>query len=266
MKFGSVCSGIEAASTAWHPIGWETAYVAEIEPFPAAVLAARFGAGRPVHMPDPDAVEFPEGFDRDNKALAARLRLPAEWNKATFEEQCFLRAFDLRASQASAIKALDGVRWGHAIPNYGDFTRIADERDCPNIDLLIGGTPCQAFSFAGLRLSLADARGNLTLEFVRLVHASKSLRWAVWENVPGVLSTADNAFGCFLGGLVGSDAPVCVPGGGQMARRRYGCRATRPGGVEGSRRSTFRSRPTTPSRVRCLLSCNLRRRSIRGSF
>jgi DNA (cytosine-5)-methyltransferase 1 len=148
MLYGSVCSGIEAASVAWEPLGWHPVYFAEIEPFPSAVLAH--------HWP--------------------------------------------------------------SVPNRGDFTFIAD--DAPAIDVLVGGTPCQAFSLAGLRRSLADARGNLTLQFVRLVHAHASrpnepLRWAVWENVPGVLSTKDNAFGCFLAGLVGGDDPLCVPGGGK---------------------------------------------------
>lgn len=177
MRFGSVCSGIEAASVAWHPLGWQTAYVADIEPFPCAVLADRFGAGRPKYRPD--HIE------------------PETW-----------------------VRTLKGIRWGAAIPNYGDFTRIAEESELPGIRVLVGGTPCQAFSFAGHRLSLADARGNLTLQFVRLVHAhanhpNEPLEWAVWENVPGVLSTEDNAFGCFLGGLVGANDPIHVPGGGR---------------------------------------------------
>lgn len=100
------------------------------------------------------------------------------------------------------------------VPNLGDFTAI-DDRWLQRIQVLIAGTPCQAFSFAGLRKSLEDARGNLTLEFVRKVHAAKSLFCAAWENVPGVLSTDDNAFGCFLGALVGADDPLCVPGGGR---------------------------------------------------
>src|SRR5574344_1846455 len=42
MRYGSVCSGIEAASVAWRPLGWKCAFVSEIEKFPAAVLAERF--------------------------------------------------------------------------------------------------------------------------------------------------------------------------------------------------------------------------------
>lgn len=145
--FVSVCSGIEAASVAWGPLGWRAVAVAEIEKFPSAVLAH--------HYPD--------------------------------------------------------------VPNLGDFTKI-NTRKLGRVDVLCGGTPCQAFSIAGLRNSLADARGNLTLAFVELAHElaglgstdGNGLRNAVWENVPGVLSTKDNAFGCFLGALVGAD-DACVP-------------------------------------------------------
>jgi DNA (cytosine-5)-methyltransferase 1 len=42
MRFGSVCSGIEAASVAWHPLGWRAAFLSEIEPFPCAVLAHHY--------------------------------------------------------------------------------------------------------------------------------------------------------------------------------------------------------------------------------
>ena len=143
MKYLSVCSGIEAASVAWEPLGWEPAAFSEIEPFPSAVLAERF----------PD------------------------------------------------------------VPNLGDMTKY-HEWNIPAIDLLVGGTPCQAFSVAGKRGSLADDRGNLCLTFCRMAdHFSP--RWVLWENVPGVLSTPDNAFGCFLGALCGADAPVIPPGGGR---------------------------------------------------
>ena len=81
MRYGSVCSGIEAASIAWRPLGWHCAFVSEIKRFPSAVLAERF----------PD------------------------------------------------------------VPNLGDFTKIIPGDYEGDIDLLVGGTPCQAFSIAGLR-------------------------------------------------------------------------------------------------------------------
>lgn len=150
LRFLSVCSGIEAASVAWHPLGWKAVAFSEIEKFPSAVLK--------YHYPD--------------------------------------------------------------VPNLGDFTKI-DPHKLGRVDILAGGTPCQAFSVAGLRKSLADARGNLSLEFVRLAHelaANNGLRNVVWENVVGVLRTKDNAFGCFLAGLVGAVTAIEPPRRGKWAR------------------------------------------------
>lgn len=154
MRYGSVCSGIEAASKAWEPLGWSPAWFAEIEPFPSAVLA--------YHWPQ--------------------------------------------------------------VPNLGDMTEIHHgiaSGDIEPPDVLVGGTPCQAFSVAGLRSSLDDARGQLTLHFVGLANAIDNARQSVglppsivvWENVPGVLTTRDNAFGCFLGALAGEDVAIEPPGG-----------------------------------------------------
>ncbi|WP_193157218.1 Dam family site-specific DNA-(adenine-N6)-methyltransferase [Citrobacter cronae] len=148
LSYGSVCSGIEAASIAWEPLGMRPAWFAEIEPFPCAVLAAR----------------WPE------------------------------------------------------ISNLGDMTQIAKAvriGDVKAPDVVVGGTPCQAFSVAGLRNGLSDTRGQLTLSYVELANAIDDKRREsgesetifVWENVPGVLSSKDNAFGCFLAGLGGEDEP-----------------------------------------------------------
>ena len=128
IHYGSICSGIEAASVAWHGLGFAPQWFSEVAPFPSAVLARR----------------FPK------------------------------------------------------VPNRGDFTTI-DDTD--GIDLLVGGTPCQDFSVAGLRAGIAGERGNLTLEYVRLAGRARP-RWLLWENVPGVLSVdGGRAFGAFLGGL-----------------------------------------------------------------
>jgi DNA (cytosine-5)-methyltransferase 1 len=86
------------------------------------------------------------------------------------------------------------------VPLHGDFTSI-QVGDYASIDLLVGGTPCQSFSVAGLRGGMADERGNLALEYLRLADRLRP-RWLVWENVPGVLSSnGGRDFGAFLGGL-----------------------------------------------------------------
>lgn len=153
MIYGSVCSGVEAASLAWEPLGWNPAWFAEIEPFPSAVLAHH---------------------------------------------------------------------WPH-VTNLGDMTKIATavlKGDVVAPDILVGGTPCQAFSVAGAREGLADDRGFLTIKYVELANAIDQKRAAagavpcitVWENVPGVLSSKDNAFGAFLGFLAGEDCELVPPG------------------------------------------------------
>lgn len=92
--------------------------------------------------------------------------------------------------------------------NVGDMTQIdLTDHVIRDIDLLVGGPPCQAFSIAGLRKSLADARGNLTLCYAKMI-VDINPNYAVFENVPGILSTKDNAFGNFLSALVGEDEPL----------------------------------------------------------
>ncbi|TFH85242.1 DNA cytosine methyltransferase [Billgrantia azerbaijanica] len=146
MRYGSVCSGIEAASAAWGPLGWQPAWFSEIEPFPSAVLAHH---------------------------------------------------------------------WPH-VPNLGDMTKLARRVLLGEVfapDVFVGGTPCQAFSVAGMREGLSDERGQLTMKYVELADAIDLVRSRagdpeaviVWENVPGALSDKSNAFGCFLGALAGED-------------------------------------------------------------
>ena len=88
------------------------------------------------------------------------------------------------------------------VPNYGDVTKFKEwPIETGSFDLLIGGSPCQAFSVAGLRKGLEDPRGNLTLTYLSAIDHFKP-KWVIWENVPGVLSI-DNGrvFGTFLGAL-----------------------------------------------------------------
>ena len=130
MRYGSLCSGIEAASVAWEPLGWQPAWFAEIEPFPAAVLKHH---------------------------------------------------------------------WPH-VPNRGDMSKFKEWSNEP-INLLVGGTPCQSFSVAGLRRGLADPRGNLMLTYLAIANQYRP-EWLVWENVPGVLSSnRGRDFAAFLNGL-----------------------------------------------------------------
>ena len=130
MKYLSVCSGIEAATCAWHQLGFDPFAFSEIEKFPSQVLAH--------HYP--------------------------------------------------------------SVPNLGDMTKFEEWQDA-TIDLLVGGTPCQSFSVAGLRKGLADPRGNLMLTYGAIARRYRP-KWLVWENVPGVLSSnGGRDFGTFLGML-----------------------------------------------------------------
>jgi DNA (cytosine-5)-methyltransferase 1 len=167
MRYLSVCSGIEAVSVAWQPLGWEPAMFAEIDPFCCWLLRSRYRASRPQHMPSP--------YDAPDRNEAKR--------------------------RAAAIRNIVSLPVDGDVTNAGDFTKIGAE-NVGAIDLLAGGTPCQSFSVAGKRAGLDDPRGNLTIEFARLADRLRPT-WLVWENVPGVLSIDDGrTFGAFLGMLV----------------------------------------------------------------
>jgi DNA (cytosine-5)-methyltransferase 1 len=131
MNYLSVCSGIEAATVAWHHMGWNPVGFSEIEKFPSQVLAH--------HYPQ--------------------------------------------------------------VTNFGDMTKYKEWNINDTVGLLVGGTPCQSFSVAGLRKGLEDPRGNLALTYVGILDKFRP-KWCVWENVPGVLSSnGGRDFGSFLGAL-----------------------------------------------------------------
>ncbi|HCE7049106.1 TPA: DNA cytosine methyltransferase [Pseudomonas aeruginosa] len=111
-----------------------------------------------------------------------------------------------------------------SVPNHGDMTKLIRRILTGAIEappLAIAGTPCQSFSVAGWREGLTDPRGALTIKFVETIDAIDLVRTrrsepeciAWWENVPGVLSDKENAFGCFLGALVGESEELQPPGG-----------------------------------------------------
>ena len=131
MNYLSVCSGIEAATVAWHHMGWKPVGFSEIEKFPSQVLAH--------HYPQ--------------------------------------------------------------VTNFGDMTKYKEWEIDRTIGLLVGGTPCQSFSVAGLRKGLEDPRGNLALTYVGILDHFRP-KWFIWENVPGVLSSGGGRdVGSFLGAL-----------------------------------------------------------------
>lgn len=177
LSYLSVCSGIEAATQAWHPLGWVPVAFSEIDPFPCEVLHHRLGAGRPMFMPEPD--------------------------RATSDKE--------RRERAAAIRNVSRIPETDRVPNFGDMTQFERWPDA-DVDVLVGGTPCQDYSVAGQRLGMAGSRGQLTLTYVEIA-ARYRPRWIVWENVPGVLSSnAGRDFARFLGEISGQS--VAVPEGG----------------------------------------------------
>lgn len=168
IRYLDVCSGYSAFTVASEGLGFDCAGYAEIDAFPSALLGAHYGATRARYMPNPDA---------DGIGLKERLS-----------------RLKLRKSMA----ALNDSHFGNQVVNFGDFTQIRED-DVGPVDLLIGGTPCQAFSVAGQRLGLDDPRGNLTLEFLALAKRVRA-PWLAWENVPGFLShDKGRTLGTFLG-------------------------------------------------------------------
>lgn len=191
MEYGSICSGVEAASLAWWHLGWTPAFFSEVEPFPAAVLMERFGATKPLRPLDPEDAA-------DEKDRKQRL----SWQKQ-----------------------IAGLPDGGTIPNFGDFTLIKRKDVNEDIDLLVGGTPCQDLSIAGKRLGFEGRRSVLALDFVRLCF-ELGVRWVVWENVPAALSSRRGEdFGRFVSLLCGWNIPVPESGW-----RKCGIVTPAPGG------------------------------------
>lgn len=104
----------------------------------------------------------------------------------------------------SEIEAFPSAVLKHHYPtvtNYGDMTKYKEWSINGTVELLVGGTPCQSFSVAGLRKGLEDPRGNLALTYVGILDKFRP-KWFVWENVQGVLSSSGGRdFGSFLGAL-----------------------------------------------------------------
>ena len=181
MNYGSVCSGVEAASLAWQGLGWKPVFFSEVEPFPAAVLMQRFGATKPLRPLDPAQAS-------DEKDRKTRL----SWQKQIAE-----------------------LPDGGTVPNLGDFTLIKKDDYNGQIDLIVGGTPCQDLSIAGKRLGFDGKRSVLALDFVRLCFETGT-RWVCWENVPATLSSNNGKdFARFLSLLCGWEVPVPSKGWGK---------------------------------------------------
>jgi len=188
MRYLSVCSGIEAATAAWHPLGWEPVAFSEIEKFPSAVLSHHYPS-----VPNwGDMTKFQEWPDACRCVDAGDSWPGRQLRPGSSERRVGECASDSERRQG-----------GNRERGRGDSAASTFCGVCggANIDLLVGGTPCQSFSVAGLRKGLADPRGNLALTFLAIADKYRP-EWVVWENVPGVLSSNQGRdFGAFLGGL-----------------------------------------------------------------
>ena len=69
----------------------------------------------------------------------------------------------------------------------GDIHQVSFTKYKSKVDLVSGGAPCQAFSYAGKRLGFGDIRGTLFAEFARCVREVNP-KMFLFENVKGLLS------------------------------------------------------------------------------
>lgn len=99
------------------------------------------------------------------------------------------------------------------VPIYPDVQEL-DPAEVEAVDVLTGGSPCQGFSVAGQRQGLLHGESRLFADYVRIVDglAARGLKYALWENVPGVLSIknpdGERTFPHVIGALAGGSTAV----------------------------------------------------------
>ena len=149
MKYLSLFSGVEAATLAWEPLGWQ------------AVAFSQF---------DPEN-DYSKGLDFPSSVLAHH--------------------------------------WPN-VPNLGDITKVTEKqiKQLGHIDVVVFGSPCQDLSIAGARKGLEGERSGLFRSAIRVIKWCKKhcgTRFALWENVPGCLSSNQGQDFCeVLSSLCGS--------------------------------------------------------------
>jgi len=178
MNYLSVCSGIEAATVGWHSLGWKPVAFSEIEKFPCSALAHHYH-----DVPNwGDMTKFKEW---PNACVCRELGHAEKGESGTSSSMEVARRRNSNANQ-NGRKRIDERRSIGGL--CGTVKGVCNECGGTIVDVLVGGTPCQSFSVAGLRKGLADPRGNLMLTYLAIA-AKYSPEWLVWENVPGVLSS-----------------------------------------------------------------------------
>ncbi len=116
--------------------------------------------------------------------------MPDKIAKKRYVDQLYKK----RSRQTNFVKTAYLANYGNLL-NLDDFhldIRFLDATDYANagIDLLVGGSPCQAFSAVGAQYGLSDTRGTLFYEFARIIKEIQP-RVFIYENVRG-LTTHDN--------------------------------------------------------------------------
>ena len=251
LRVFSTFSGISAATAAWKDLGWTVAGYADYEPNACAVLAARCGATRPKYLPTTDfdlmadeawALLNRIDKDRPKGSLPKRLLnyLGPDSDARTLrsheieelwwrDDEKFYEMSELeRKNREELIAKHRSISYPvtGATPNFGDLWYITDSdlEDLGQIDLLEGGSPCQAFSAAGKKAGLLDHRSASIFGFIDLIERMKrinGLKWVLWENVKGVLNDDQNGFGYLLGRIAKTEGAPVVPPGGRYTNAGY---------------------------------------------